>query len=202
MIKEVGDWLVQNFYDQEIVIFDVGAADLQDSIEYKKLLPKAKVYAFECNDDWLQNNIPKALEHGIIYNHCAVSDVTGHLEFYPSKTLYGKYWPLSGSLCKPHEGSRFEWKETVKVPTITLNDYCRNYNVHPTFIHMDIQGAEVRAMSQVGNYKPKAIVAEICEFQTDYDTGTNYYEWLNLMNSLGYNEHIRFNWDGLYVLRD
>ena len=66
---------------------------------------------------------------------------------------------------------------------------------------MDIQGAELKAMKGIGKYKPKYIQAEICEFQSDYDTGTTYQEWLSYMQSLGYIEVGNFQWDGFYELR-
>ena len=69
MINDVLNFLKQNYHDKEIVIFDIGAADLGDSIQYKHEFPNSKVFSFECNNDWLENNIKKSIEHGIYYNH-------------------------------------------------------------------------------------------------------------------------------------
>lgn len=202
MLEPVANLLKEKFHDQPIIIFDVGAANLDDSVAYKKTLPHATIYSFECNNDWLENNIKVATENGIFYNHIAISDSNGPIEFHASEILNGVYWPFSGSLCKPVDQTRFVWKPTYNVYGVTLEHFCTQYKVHPTFIHMDIQGAELRAMKSIGHYKPKYLLAEICEFNTDYQTGTNYHEWLNYMNSIGYTEIYNYQWDALYELRE
>lgn len=202
MLEPVANLLKEKYHNQPITIFDVGAANLADSVSYKQILPHANVYSFECSKDWLENNIKVSIEHGIHYNHIAISDSIGPIEFHASDKLNGVDWPFSGSLCKPVDNTHFIWKPTYSVFGVTLEHFCKSYNVHPTFIHMDIQGAELNAMKHIGHYKPKYLLAEICEFQTYYHTGTSYYEWLNYMNSIGYTEIYNYQWDALYELRE
>jgi NDP-sugar pyrophosphorylase family protein len=46
------NWLEENFKNKEIVVFDIGSANLHDTVRIKQVLPDAKFYSFECNKVW------------------------------------------------------------------------------------------------------------------------------------------------------
>ena len=42
------DWLAENFGDKPITVFEIGCAAMQDSIDFKRVIPQGTFYAFEC----------------------------------------------------------------------------------------------------------------------------------------------------------
>ena len=196
-------WLSNNLKDNAIV-FDIGAANLHDSLRIKEILPSGTFYAFECASYWELHNKQVSVEHGINYYHMAMSDTVGTLTFYPSAILDGQEWPWSGSVCEPGPNllnERWKWGEEYTVSSTTLKSFCAEYNVIPDFIHIDVQGAEYKVFSNIGNLRPSIIWAEISEFH-QYKTGTTYEDFKNLMNSLEYQEKYRDGCDALYVLNN
>jgi FkbM family methyltransferase len=193
------NWLEENFKNKEIVVFDIGSANLHDTVRIKQVLPDAKFYSFECNKVWEKGNYNTALNCGIYHFQCAVTDKEGEETFYPSDTLKGEPWHYSGSVCPPVETSDFEWGEPYTVRTVRLDTFCERFGISPTFIHIDVQGAEYKVLSCLGKYRPIAIWAEICEFENVYETGTTYQKFKDLMEELGYVSVCRHNGDELFV---
>jgi len=56
------NWLIQNLKEDSI-IFDIGCADMSDTISYKRTFKKGTVYAFECNDSWKEQNLITSKEY-------------------------------------------------------------------------------------------------------------------------------------------
>ena len=196
-------WLANNL-KHDAIIFDIGAADLYDTRSIKKCLQSATIYAFECANTWEKQNKQVADEHGINYYHIAISDTIGTLTFYPSSVLDGQNWPWSGSVCEPGPNllnERWKWGDGYSVPSTTLENFCAEHNVSPDFIHIDVQGAEYKVFSTIGNLRPSIVWAEISEFHM-YKTGTTYEEFRTQMESLGYTEKFKDNCDALYILND
>ena len=195
------EWLSRNLRP-DAIIFDIGAADLNDTRRLKAQFPEATFYAFECASAWEQQNKNTALEHKINYYHMAVSNANGSLTFYPSAVLDGQEWPWSGSICEPGPNllnERWKWGDGYTVPSITLDTFCSVHNVSPDFIHIDVQGAEHKVFSAIGPARPSIVWAEISEFHM-YNTGTTYEGFRALMESLGYAERFKDSCDALYVL--
>jgi FkbM family methyltransferase len=196
-------WLANNLRPNA-VIFDIGAADLNDTRRIKAGLPDATFYAFECAKSWAAQNKQTAVEHGINYYHMAMSDTVGTLTFHPSAVLDGQEWPWSGSVCEPGPNllnERWKWGEGYTVPSTTLESFCAEHNLSPDFIHIDVQGAEFRVFSAVGSLRPGIVWAEISEFHM-YKTGTTYDNFKALMESLGYVEQFKDSCDALYTLNN
>ena len=194
-------WLAKNLKPNAIV-FDIGAADLNDTRRIKAELSSATFYAFECANSWEAHNKQVSAEHGINYYHMAMSDTVGTLTFYPSAVLDGQEWPWSGSVCEPGPNllnERWKWGDGYTVPSTTLEAFCAEHNVSPDFIHIDVQGAEHKVFSTLGSSRPSIVWAEISEFHM-YKTGTTYDEFRALMESLGYTERFKDSCDALYVL--
>jgi FkbM family methyltransferase len=196
-------WLVDNFADRNIVIYDIGcAAVFGDSQSFKLLFPNAEVYAFECSQHWKEQNTLYASENGIHYHHIAIADHCYGVTFYPSATNRGREWPWSGSIYAPNINlfnGGLTFGEAYTVPSITLNEFCKEHPV-PNFIHIDAQGAEYSIFKDM-EICPEVIWAEISAFQL-YDTNVTYEQFNDMMLSKGYIQKYRDHTDALYVHND
>lgn len=197
------NWLTNNISNPSPIIFDIGAADLTDSITFKNIMPSAELYAFECAEYWKPQNLLRSEQHNINYFHMAISDVSGFDTFYPSETLKDQKWPWSGSTCKPTHHlltNDWVWGDQYTVPCITLNDFCETNNIIPDFIHIDAQGAEYKIFKHLKKeYKPRIIWSEISEFG-HYDTKVTYNLFCNMMRELGYIEYCKDGPDSLFII--
>lgn len=199
------NWLKNNINITHPIIFDIGCANMHDSIMFKKHIENSSVYAFECADLWKEQNLIKAKENNINYFHTAISGNDTTAVFYPSGTLKSEFWPWSGSIFPPAQPlltEEWKWKSSYTVDCISLNTFCENYNIKPDFIHIDVQGAEYDIFKNLKHeYRPGIIWAEISSFQL-YHTGVSYYDFYEMMHSLGYNEIYKDTDDGLYVMNN
>ena len=190
------NWLIENFGGTLMTVFDIGCADITgDSKMFKTSLPNATVYAFECAEIYREQNLQWAAELGIKYFHCAMSDENGTSTYYPSDMFDGKPHPYSGSVCKPiktevltgvSETKVFIWGEPYTVETIRIDTFCNTHNVTPDFIHIDVQGAELKVLSNLGKYRPKAIWTEVNEFENCYETNTTHLAFKQMLNEFGF----------------
>lgn len=196
-------WLKENMPEKPI-IFDIGCANLNDTLRIKQHIPDATLYAFECSDDW-HDNKEKARKNNINYYHVAVSDTDGIVTFYPSNKLDDQDWPWSGSVCSPSDhllNERWEWGDPYSVESITLNTFCSENNIKPHFIHVDAQGAEYQIFLNLDKaLRPIAIWAEVSEFNC-YNTGVTLNDFNNLLADMGYNEMHKGQYDSLYILEN
>ena len=206
------NWIVENFKNSDFTFFEIGTAALdKDSPSYqlKELIPNGKYYAFEAAEYWHEINESYALEEGINYFKYAVSDVDGEVLLYPSLTQQGEphFWSSSIFKLNTSPGSNpFDklYGEPYFIKSIKLETFCNQFNVTPDFIHMDVEGAELKALQNMGKHKPKCIWAEICAFN-HYDTNTSFDELDGYLKSIGYYlvciEETQTN-DALYCLNE
>ena len=199
------DWLIENFGDKTMNVFDIGCANiLGDTLMFKTSLPNATMYAFECANSWKEHNLTYSKEYGINYFQVAMSDKNEVVTFYPCETYNGETWPYSGSICKPTKtevsSGTFVWGEPHISESIRLDTFCDAHNVTPDFIHIDVQGAEYKVLSNMGKYRPWAIWAEVNEFEHCYDTNTTHTAFSQMLNEFGYIKMYSNNIDELYVL--
>jgi len=206
------NWINQfNVNKENLVIFDIGAHNFNDSINFKRNFPQSKVYAFEADVFNYEKYGKNAENNGVIVVNMAVSDTDGEAMFYNSETLNGTEWTCSGSLMKPRvlEGTNEEVNhpgllyntEGKMTKTIKFETFCNEQKIVPNVLHIDVQGAEKSVMSAIGNYRPEIIFAETCEFDT-YETNTNLQEFDELMISLGYEIKQRLLYDTLYIHKE
>jgi FkbM family methyltransferase len=164
--------------NDNLVIFDIGSCEAEDSIQYAQMFPNSKIYAFEpvkSNYHKCIENVNKAgLENRIKIFNCALSDKDGFQKIYLSSgcpdglqnTDQHNYGNKSSSLLKPkehlkvHEWCKFEKVDAVK--TIRLDDFCKKYGIkHIDIAHIDTQGTELQILSSLSDVTIDAIYTEV-----------------------------------------
>lgn len=166
MIKNFCNYIKDK--NKDYVIFDIGSRDCEQSIEFYKTFPNAKIYAFECNPNTLQlcekNIIPYKDRITLIKG--AVCDYDGTITFYPinqekSKNCWSDSNPGASSIFKFHDeynmyhankGEKYVQSQITtncsRLDTIMKNNNISNVDI----IWMDLQGAELLALKGLGNY--------------------------------------------------
>jgi FkbM family methyltransferase len=194
------NWLKDNFVNP--VIFDIGCADLNDTIGLRQTFPNSTIHAFECLDFFKESNERNAKTYNINYHHLAVSDIDESITFYPSLELRGEYWPWSGSICEPDkhltQDAKWKWDKAITVPSKSLVTLCNDLNVNPDVIILDTQGAEYKILKNINLIKPSVIWAEVSEFHL-YKTGVTYKKFNSMLELNGYREVFTNKSDSLYV---
>lgn len=202
--------IIKNYFtDQDnLTIFDIGACDFKESIIFKSSFKNSKVYSFEPDSYNIDKFSQNAIRFGIEVLPIALSDSDGEVLFYPSDNLNGKTWKNSGSIAKPvikegtsegifHDGLEYDLKG-CKVKSKRFDTFCIENNINNIdYLHIDVQGAEMKVLKCLGDFRPKLIFAETSEFET-YETGTNLEDFDNFMKDLGYIIKNRFKYDTLY----
>jgi FkbM family methyltransferase len=186
------NWVVDNFKNNDFTFFEIGLAGIVQSVSYKlkEAIPSGKFYTFEAAKYWHEHNIEVAKNIGIEYIQCAVCDTDGEILFYPSLTQNGEphLWSSSIFQLDMTPGSNTFNKlygEPYLVKSIKLETFCKEFNITPDFIHIDVEGAEFKVFKNMGEYKPKCIWAEVGAFK-HYDTKTNFEEFNSYLESIGY----------------
>ena len=192
-----------------LVIFDIGGYDFEDSIKFKQVFPQSEVYSFEPDPNNLERHSQKAKEWRINVIPNALSDSEGWVTFYPSDHFNTKDWKASGSIIKPTLKAGTE-RESINFPglffdmngysveTLRLDEFCQSKGINRIdHIHIDVQGAEMKVLSALGDLRPRLIFAETCEYTT-YETGITRDEFDSFMKGLGYEILDRTPTDTLY----
>ncbi|MDB5145726.1 MAG: hypothetical protein JWQ66_4439 [Mucilaginibacter sp.] len=165
--------------NSEIIIFDIGACEGEDSIRYSNLFPDSKIFAFEplsANIKKIESNILKYKKTNISLYPTALSNAIGFSPFYVSSgspagqenNLEWDFGNKSSSLLRPDKVKQeFDWlkfNSEIRIPTDTLINFCITNNIGQIdFIHLDVQGAELDVLKGAGNYinKIKSIWLEV-----------------------------------------
>lgn len=148
--------------EDNLVIFDIGACEGEDSIKLKRLFPNSKIYSFEP----LPPNIKKIKKH---FKDCSENDIeivplalsdkdgkavfhvsSGHPEGAP-KDQDWDYGNKSSSLLPPKEHLKtHEWikfNKSIEVKTQKLKTFCQDNSIEKiNFIYLDVQGAELNVL--------------------------------------------------------
>lgn len=144
-----------------LIIFDIGACEGEESVRYSRLFPDSKIYAFEplpANIQLIENNVAKYDLQNVSIQKTAVSCKDGFDHFYVSsgkpENIAESDWDFgnkSSSLLEPSnyllESSFLTFKDKIQVETITLKSFCKKHHITSIdFIHMDVQGAELMVL--------------------------------------------------------
>lgn len=174
---------------KNLQILDVGACTGEDSIIYANLFPNSKIIAFEPlpgNLAMMKEHIRKFQKETLIRTeNFALSDEEGDHLFYVSggslynkensefTTIIPKEWNKSSSLLKPGKQleKEFPWltfPDCIHVKARRLDNYLKENGITQVhFMHIDVQGAELKVLMGMGEMlkKVKAIWLEVenCE---------------------------------------
>jgi FkbM family methyltransferase len=148
--------------NKNYIIFDIGARDCLQSIEFYNNFPNAKIYSFECNPNTLEicrKNIEN-YQNRITLIEGAVCDYDGEISFYPinqkeTLTSWQDGNPGASSLYKNNGSYSIEKyvQYEIKTNCHRLDTIMKKYNIpRVDFIWMDLQGAELLALKSLGDY--------------------------------------------------
>ena len=168
--------------DEELTIFEVGACEGLDTVRYARRFPQSTVFAFEPVPD----NVALLRERLNICSisnaeaiEVAVSDTEGSATLHVSSTAEGHErsgdWDLgnkSSSLLTPTRHlDRYEFvsfDRRIEVPCTTLHRFASDRGIDRIdFVHMDVQGAELRVLEGAGDLllKTGAIWLEVSKVE-------------------------------------
>lgn len=200
---------------KEYIIFDIGARDCIQSIEFYKHFPNAKIYAFECNPNTLdicKQNIENYKDR-ITLIEGAVCNYDGEIIFYPINqqqtiTSWKDGNPGASSLFKSN--GKYTIEHYVQDEIITnchrLDSIMIKYNIpHVDIIWMDLQGAELLAMNGLGKYlqNTKYIYTEVShkEIYNNQCMFTEFNDFMKINNFSIKNKISMLGWqeDALYI---
>lgn len=166
--------------DEPLTIFEIGACEGLDTVRYARRFPNATVYAFEPVPSNVEE-LRKLLEEHSIRNvyvvEAAVSDTNEPATLHLSSTAKGHekdgdwdYGNKSSSLLAPDQHlKRYEFvafNDTITVPSTTLTRFCTEQSIrHVDFVHMDVQGAELRVLAGAQMEAIGAIWLEVSKIQ-------------------------------------
>lgn len=160
MISEFKKY-IKNHTD-EYIIFDIGSRDCEQSIEFYKSFPNAKIYSFECNPNTLnlcRTNILNYRDR-ITLIEGAVCDYDGNITFYPINqnetiTSWSDGNPGASSLFKSNGNYTVEKyvQDEIIVNCHRLDTIMQKYNIPKVdIIWMDLQGAELLALKGLSHH--------------------------------------------------
>jgi FkbM family methyltransferase len=144
------------------VVFDLGANAGATTYFLSKMVgDDGKVYAFEpddCNYEFLLRNIAHHRLKNVVPVKKAIGGSTGTAAFHMDGTL-------ASGLADLVAYSGVGMVRTVE--TLTLAEACREFNVLPSFIKMDVEGAEIAVVSQSRDFlkaNPIHFAIDSCHF--------------------------------------
>lgn len=197
---------------KDLILFDIGACNFNDSLYLRHHFPLATIYSFEPDKINLNRCPSQVHDYHIHVVPIALSDSDDEIKFYPSLLHYGNEHRASGSILKPkthpgtsegiHHNSLFFDLEGYDVQTVRIDTFCKLNEInHIDFLHMDVQGAEIKVLKGLGSIRPSFIFAETCEFDT-YESEITELEFNQFMDFLGYEIINKFRDDTLYKLKN
>lgn len=144
--------LIHSHLPSTAIIIEAGAFDGKDTLLLAQQFPHATIHAFEPVPEIFELLTKNTAHVPNIHRHpYALSDQTGTAIFYVSEKPSRPGKPFqAGSLLKPKE--RLQWSDavynsTIKVPTITLDDWATHNNItNIDFAWLDMQGLELNVL--------------------------------------------------------
>jgi FkbM family methyltransferase len=155
--------------ESDLIIFDIGCCEAEETIRYSRIFPRSMVYSFEPVLENYEISIQNINEYGLsdrckIFN-IALSNFDGESDFYVSQGNPGdiiitqdwRYGNKSSSLLKPREVLiHYPWLNfdvTKKIQTKKLKTFCHEQSIESIdYIHMDVQGAELMVLEGADDF--------------------------------------------------
>lgn len=158
---------VRNIVDMDSwrVILDIGAADGWESSNFAKVLPDARVFAFEpvpSNQLRCQKTyglMPIDIRSRITLVPAALGDVTGEIQFYAvdeeQARAFGNVNYGMGSMLKIVDPKVLPWENSVQkqinAQCYRIEDWCDQNNIAQVdLMWVDVQGAELHVFKGAG----------------------------------------------------
>ena len=199
--ETINKFFIKQFLPKNPIIVDAGAHFGYDSIDWAKILPKSKIYAFEPIPD-----VFKKLQQLTKFNkqitclQLALSNSNGQAKMYTSSGESDG----SSSLLKPKDHlidhPNVVFNEQCEVETITLDDWAKSKNIEKVdFMWLDMQGAELSMLMASTQILPtiKAVHMEVSLKET-YENVPQYPQVRKWMEQNGFQvkiEAIPSGWD-------
>ena len=149
----------------EPVIFDIGANDGTDSIQFRKLFPKAIIHAFEPEPSNFKKLIRRTKGLGIQCHNIAFGTTDGKARFFVSS---GTSTAASSSLRKPTGHltlmPHIEFNDIIEVNVRRLESWAQENSINRVdFLWLDTQGTELDILKNSGTVLQivKAIHTEV-----------------------------------------
>jgi len=172
-------------------VFEIGACRGEDTIFYSRIFPSAQVHAFEPPPDNYKALCETVAVQKLVNvrpSSLALADTDGEAVFNISSGAPagesaggdsftpGAHVSKASSLLSPksEKPGVLEWlrfEDQMHVTTSTLDSFCRTNDIaRIDFIHMDVQGAELKVLSGAARMIPRtsAIWMEVA-FETTYE---------------------------------
>jgi FkbM family methyltransferase len=168
-------------YDK-LTILDIGGCEGEESIRYSRIFPFSSIYIFEPlpeNQKLIAENLEKYKAENVTMMPVAVSDEdgmstfnvsSGHPDHEPNE-LDWDFGNKSSSLLSPEKENNQNWlsfDKQINVSTITLQSFLAENKIDEIdFIHMDVQGAELKVLMGAKDSikKIKAIWLEVADIE-------------------------------------
>ncbi len=169
-------------------VFEIGACEGEDTVIYARAFPDARFWLFEplpANFAEVEKLLAKSPSIHASAFGVALSDRTGRATFHVSRSADASANAVrepvlagnrSSSLLAPREERPealrwLEFADEIEVSTDTLDNFCHRHGVNfIDFIHMDVQGAELKVLAGAKRMLPRirAIWMEVA-FQATYE---------------------------------
>jgi FkbM family methyltransferase len=134
------------------VILDIGANCGQTTAELLRVLPGARIFAFEPDPRAIAKFRQNINHPQVQLQECAVGATNGTITFHQSSGAehlaeYPEGWDQSGSIRKPRSHLQVwpwvKFDKQIEVPIVRLDDWAREHAISSVdFIWADVQGAE------------------------------------------------------------
>jgi len=134
------------------IILEIGSRDAIQSIEFSKLFPKAKIYAFECYPPCIRTCIKNTKSFkNIEIIQKAIFNKNDEISFYPLSKNIG-----SGSVLKVNDDSPIHYLSPIKKITVEatrIDTWAKEKGIKKIdLVWIDLQGAEYEAFEGMGEY--------------------------------------------------
>jgi 2-O-methyltransferase len=189
--------IVKRYLPAYPVIVEAGAFDGTDTVALANQWPAGRIHAFEpLPMPYIQLVARVTGKPNIRSYQLALGEKTGISSFFVSTFSSGSD-ALSSSLLEPKEHvihhPEIEFKKTIPVATVTLDDWARNHGINEVhFLWLDLQGYELNVLkaSPLILKTVKVIFTEV-EFIEAYKNQYLYKDVLAWMNQNGFVEVAR-----------
>jgi len=174
--------VARTFIKPNTAILDIGANYGQMAIEFSRIGPSCKVYAFEA-----QEMVYRILEKNLKANNAG--NVTGFYNAVYDKNGIDIVFPVPDLVRFPTYGSygidiNAKTGKTVKSLTIDALDF----ELPVSFMKIDIQGSDLAAMRGAVNTIKKHQMPIIFEYEEQFqkEFNTSFQDYVDFVDSIGY----------------